>query len=243
MSTGTGDVVSGDASAGIKIVFFGPSLAGKTTTLSIFHAIKKREEPDAVYQFLKLEDKATQRTIGFDHAIFGLGSKNTTGGHDFKYHLFTVPGQDRFKAMRKVVSQGLQGLVIVIDSTKTQWEANKQSLLELFQILGDEMHNGNVSVQIMLNKMDLPADMRISSFEAAQLLVETGVKKNIAEAQVNIIETSCLQAVKDLSEIIKTGKWDPKDRPQSIQRIIQPIQMIIREILIKELRKRQEGKA
>ena len=95
----------------------------------------------------------------------------------------------------------------------------------------------------MLNKMDLPPDMRISSFEAAQLLVETGVKKNIAEAQVNIIETSCLQAVKDLSEIIKSGKWDAKDRPQSIQRIIQPIQMIIREILIKELRKRQEGKA
>lgn len=232
------EVVAGDSSAGIKIVFFGPSLAGKTTTLSIFHAIKKREDPDAVYQFLKLEDKATQRTIGFDHAIFGLGEKGSSGQHDFKYHLFTVPGQDRFHAMRRVVSQGLQGLVIVIDSTKTQWEANKESLLELFQILGEGITDGSISIQIMLNKMDLPADQRISSFEAAQLLVETGVKKNIADASVNIIETSCLLAVKDLAEIIKTGKLDPKERPQSIQRIIQPIQMIIREILIKELKKR-----
>lgn len=232
------DVVAGETSAGIKIVFFGPSLAGKTTTLSIFHAIKKREDPDAVYQFLKLEDKATQRTIGFDHAIFGLGERGSTG-HDFKYHLFTVPGQDRFKAMRKVVSQGLQGLVIVLDSTKTQWDANKVALAELFDVLGDTITDSSVAVQIMLNKMDLPSETRITSFEAAQLLVETKVKKNIADAQVNIIETSCLQAVKDLAEMIKSGKFDAKDRPESIQRIIQPIQMIIRDILIKELRKRQ----
>ena len=108
-------VTVGETAAGIKIVFFGPSLAGKTTTLSIFHAIRKREDPSSVYQFLKLEDKATQRTIGFDHAIFGLGDKGSSGQHDFKIHLFTVPGQDRFKAMRKVVAQGLQGLIVVID--------------------------------------------------------------------------------------------------------------------------------
>ena len=235
------DIKSGETSAGIKIVFFGPSLAGKTTTLSIFHAIRKREDPTSVYQFLKLEDKATQRTIGFDHAIFGLGDRNPSGQHDFKIHLFTVPGQDRFKAMRKVVSQGLQGLIIVIDSSKTQWEANKQSLKELFEIMGDKITSGEVAVQIMLNKMDLPPEQRISSYEAAQLLVDAGIKKDIGDAQVSILEVSCLNAVKDLAEVIKAGKFDPKDRPPSIQRIIQPIQMIIREILIKELRKRQQA--
>ncbi|OLS23225.1 MAG: Mutual gliding-motility protein MglA [Candidatus Heimdallarchaeota archaeon LC_3] len=232
-------VTVGETAAGIKIVFFGPSLAGKTTTLSIFHAIRKREDPSSVYQFLKLEDKATQRTIGFDHAIFGLGDKGTSGQHDFKIHLFTVPGQDRFKAMRKVVAQGLQGLIVVIDSSKAQWEANKISLSELFQIMGEQITSGQVAVQIMLNKMDLPQEQRISSFEAAQLLVDAGIKKNIGDAQVSILDVSCLQAVKDLAEVIKAGKFDPKDRPPSIQRIIQPIQMIIREILIKELRKRQ----
>ena len=221
------EVAVGETSAGIKIVFFGPSLAGKTTTLSIFHAIRKREDPSSVYQFLKLEDKATQRTIGFDHAIFGLGERGSSGQHDFKIHLFTVPGQDRFKAMRKVVSQGLQGCIVVIDSSKTQWEANKAALQELFQIMGPQLQDGTISVQIMLNKMDLPADQRITSFEAAQLLVETGVKKNIGEAQVNIIEVSCLQAVKDLAEVIKAGKFDHKDRPASIKRIIQQINMII----------------
>lgn len=233
------DISVGEASAGIKIVFFGPSLAGKTTTLSIFHAIKKREDPGSVYQFLKLEDKATQRTIVFDHAVFGIGEKNENGQHDLKVHLFTVPGQDRFKEMRKVVAQGLHGCIIVIDSSKTQWEANKASLKELFQIMGQQLIDGSIGVQIMLNKMDLPSVERISSFEAAQLLVETGVKKNIGDAQVNIIEVSCLQAVRDLAELIKAGKFDQKDRPPTIQRVIQPITMIIREILVKELRKQQ----
>ena len=200
------DDLKAESSAGIKIVFFGSSLAGKTTALSIFHAIKNQTDPDAVYKFQKIEDKVTHRTIALDHAIFGLGNKNTYGEHDFKYHLFTVPGQDRFKAMRKVISEGLQGLIIVIDSTKVQWEDNKASLVELFEFFGEHLNDGSIAVQIMLNKMDLPKEARITSYDAAKLLVETKIKKNINEAQVNIIETSCLQAVKDLSYAIKSGE-------------------------------------
>lgn len=233
------DDLKAESSAGIKIVFFGSSFAGKTTALSIFHAIKNQTDPDAVYKFQKIEDKVTHRTIALDHAVFGLGNKNISGEHEFKYHLFTVPGQDRFKAMRRVVSEGLQGLVIVIDSTKVQWEDNKAALLELFEFFGDDLYNGNIAVQIMLNKMDLPQTSRITSYDAAKLLVETKVKKNFNEAQVNIIETSCLQAVRDLTDAIKAGTLkDPKSYPPSVQRIMQPITNIVREILIKDLKKR-----
>ncbi len=69
------DDLKAESSAGIKIVFFGSSLAGKTTALSIFHAIKNQTDPDAVYKFQKIEDKVTHRTIALDHAIFGLGNK------------------------------------------------------------------------------------------------------------------------------------------------------------------------
>ena len=235
------DDIKADSSAGIKIVFFGSSLAGKTTALSIFHAIKNQTDPDAVYKFQKIEDKVTHRTIALDHATFGLGNKNTSGEHEFKYHLFTVPGQDRFKKMRKVVSDGLQGLVIVIDSTKVQWEDNKQSMIELFEFFGEGLTNGSIAVQIMLNKMDLPQGDRITSYDAARLLVETKVKENLRDAQINIIETSCLQAVKDLSAAIKAGQLkDPKNYPQSVQRIIQPVNNVIREILVRDLKKRQE---
>ena len=162
------ELVFEESQQGIKIVFWGPTMAGKTTALSLFHAIKKKEDPESVYNFLKLEDKQTERTIGFDQATFGLGGGP---GKGFKYHLFTTPGQDRFKSMRKIVINGVQGLIVVIDSEKARWEENKNSLTELFEVLGSKIYAGEVKIAIMLNKMDLPADTRISAADVGKLMI------------------------------------------------------------------------
>ncbi|MFX0014232.1 MAG: ADP-ribosylation factor-like protein [Promethearchaeota archaeon] len=228
------ELVFEEAQKGIKIVFWGPTLAGKTTALSLFHAIKKKEDPESVYQFLKLEDKATERTIGFDQATFGLG---TGPGKGFKYHLFTTPGQDRFKSMRKIVVNGLHGLIVVIDSEKARWEENKDSLTELFQILGEKLYNREVKMAIMLNKMDLPADTRISAADVGKLMLEAGISDKLRDTFASTFEVSCLEALVALKEAWGKGEWNPKLRPQPVQRIIQPIQMVIRDILISELRK------
>jgi len=228
------ELVFEEAQKGIKIVFWGPTLAGKTTALSLFHAIKKKEDPESVYNFLKLEDKATERTIGFDQATFGLGTGPGTG---FKYHLFTTPGQDRFKSMRKIVVNGLHGLIVVVDSESARWEENKDSLTELFQILGEKLYNREVKMAIMLNKMDLPAETRISTADVGRLMLEAGVSDKLRDTFASTFEVSCLEALEALKEAWGKGEWNPKRRPQAVQRIIQPIQMVIRDILISELRK------
>ncbi|MFW9854029.1 MAG: ADP-ribosylation factor-like protein [Candidatus Thorarchaeota archaeon] len=228
------EVVFEESKQGIKIVFWGATMAGKTTALSLFHAIKKREDPESVYNFLKLEDKATERTIGFDQATFGLG---TGTGREFKYHLFTTPGQDRFKSMRKIVVNGLHGIIIVLDSESARWEENKTSLTELFEILEDKLVNGEVKLQIMLNKMDLPVDTRISAADVGRLMVEAGVSDKLRDTFASVHEVSCLEALHSLKETWSSGNWNPKSRPQPVQRIIMPIQQVIRDILIEELRK------
>ncbi|MHA2244597.1 MAG: ADP-ribosylation factor-like protein [Candidatus Hodarchaeales archaeon] len=228
------ELVFEEAQKGIKIVFWGPTLAGKTTALSLFHAIKKKEDPESVYNFLKLEDKATERTIGFDQATFGLG---TGQGKGFKYHLFTTPGQDRFKSMRKIVVNGLHGIIVVIDSEKARWDENKDSLTELFQILGEKLLNREVKMAIILNKMDLPAETRISAADVGRLMLEAGVSDKLRDTFASTFEVSCLEALVTLKDAWGRGEWNPKRRPQSVQRIIQPIQMVIRDILVSELRK------
>jgi len=227
------ELVFEESQQGIKIVFWGPTLAGKTTALSLFHAIKKKEDPESVYNFLKLEDKATERTIGFDQATFGLG----TGSKGFKYHLFTTPGQDRFKSMRKIVINGLHGMIVVIDSEKARWEENKVSLKELFDILGDKLYSREVKMAIMLNKMDLPVDTRISAADVGRLMIEAGVSDKLRDTFASTFEVSCLEALNALKEAWSRGEWNPKNRPQPVQRIIQPIQMVIRDILVSELQK------
>ena len=227
------EVVFEESGSGIKIVIWGATMSGKTTALSLFHAIKKKEDPDSVYQFLKLEDKLTERTIGFDQATFGLGG----AGKQFKYHIFTVPGQDRFKSMRKIVINGLHGLIVVLDSERARWEENKTSLIELFDVLGDKIYSGEIKIAIMLNKMDLPVDTRISAQEVGQLMIEAGVSDRLRDTFSSVFEVSCLEALVSLKEAWQSGEWNPKRRPQQVQRIIQPIQMVIRDILISELSK------
>jgi small GTP-binding protein len=229
------ELVFEESQQGIKIVIWGPTMAGKTTALSLFHAIKKKEDPESVYNFLKLEDKQTERTIGFDQATFGLGGGP---GKGFKYHLFTTPGQDRFKSMRKIVINGVQGLIVVIDSEKARWEENRNSLTELFEILGTEIYAGEVKLAIMLNKMDLPSDTRISAVDVGRLMIESGVSDKLRDTFASTFEVSCLNALNSLRETWSQGEWNPKQRPQAVQRIIQPIQMVIRDILISELQKR-----
>ncbi len=230
------ELVFEETQQGIKIVFWGPTMAGKTTALSLFHAIKKKEDPESVYNFLKLEDKQTERTIGFDQATFGLGGGP---GKGFKYHLFTTPGQDRFKSMRKIVINGVQGIIVVIDSERARWDENRVSLTELFEILGTKIYSGEVKIAIMLNKMDLPSDTRISAVDVGRLMIVSGVSDKLRDTFASTFEVSCLNALNSLRESWGKGEWNPKQRPQAVQRIIQPIQMVIRDILISELQKRR----
>ena len=229
------ELVFEESQQGIKIIFWGATMAGKTTALSLFHAIKKKENPDSVYNFLKLEDKATERTIGFDQATFGLG---TGSGKGFKYHLFTTPGQDRFRSMRKIVVNGLHGLIVVLDSEKARWTENKDSLIELFDILGESIYNREVKLAIMLNKMDLPVETRISAADVGRLMLEAGVSDKLRDTFASTFEVSCLDALTALKEAWSKGEWNPKRRPQAVQRIIQPIQMVLRDILVSQLRKK-----
>lgn len=231
-----------------KIVFWGPTMAGKTTALTIFKVLKTLEDPDNVFKWLKLEDP-TGRTLFFDQGIFGVGRDKATGLPYLKYHIFTVPGQDRHAAQRKVVLQGAHGLVVVIDSEQSRWEENKGSLIEVNNLVGDRLANGSLPYQILLNKMDLPKDERISSLEVGKLLVESGANDNLRDAAVRIIESSCLAARNDLKELLATqareeitdaeGRLKKEKRPPSVKRVALPVESLIREILIQVMKQQK----
>ncbi len=228
----------------VKIVFWGPTLAGKTTALTITKVLKSLEDPENVYKFLKLEDP-TGRTLFFDQAIFGIG-KTAAGLPILKYHLFTVPGQERHAGQRKVVLRGAHGLIVVIDSEKSRWEENKFALQEINDLAGDKLTSGALPYFIMLNKMDLPKDQRISSLEVSKLLSESGVTSSLRDAAVRIIEVSCLDARDDLKSLLSSGdrtqivdengRLRKEYRPQSVIRVIKSVESLIREIIVQMMK-------
>jgi len=238
----------------VKICFWGASLSGKTTALSIYKTLKTLENPESVYQWLKLEDPSG-RTLFFDQAVFSLGRSEKPGLPYLKYHVYTVPGQIRHKGQRKVVLEGSHGLIILLDSSRSQWAFNRQALEELNNLVGSELADGTLPFKLVLNKMDLPAEERISAVDVGELLVEAGVSERLRDAYANIIETSCLKAANDLKKVLvqikeigakdrykdsKTGRWIRSTLPVSVQRLMQPVEELLREVIVRVLRKKSQ---
>ena len=92
-----------------KIVYYGCGLCGKTTNLQYIH---RKINPDARGKLVSIATEE-ERTLYFDFLPLTLG---TVKGMQTRFHLYTVPGQRYYNASRKLVLQGVDGVVFVADS-------------------------------------------------------------------------------------------------------------------------------
>ncbi|RKZ28750.1 gliding-motility protein MglA [bacterium] len=133
-----------------KIVYYGPGLSGKTTNLLFIHKkIPAKHRSDMV-------SLATDgdRTLFFDflplvtHAVKGFKTK---------FQLYTVPGQVFYNATRKLVLQGVDGIVFVADSAWNRMNDNHESFINMKENLEDyEITLEEVPYVLQFNKRDLP---------------------------------------------------------------------------------------
>jgi signal recognition particle receptor subunit beta len=107
-----------------KIVFYGPGLGGKTTTLQYIHGATKPENRGKLVSLAT----PTDRTLYFDFLPIRLQRIRNMG---VRLQLFTVPGQVYYSATRKLVLTGADGIVFVADSQSARIEANQESLEDL----------------------------------------------------------------------------------------------------------------
>src|SRR5660398_207038 len=92
-----------------KIVYYGCGLCGKTTNIQY---IPKTVNPDARGKLVSIATEE-ERTLYFDFLPLSLG---TVKGMKTRFHRYTVPGQSCYNASRKLVLQGVDGVVFVADS-------------------------------------------------------------------------------------------------------------------------------
>jgi signal recognition particle receptor subunit beta len=115
-----------------KLVFYGPGLGGKTTTLQYIHATTKPEHRGKMVSLAT----PTDRTLYFDFLPLRVPRVR---GMSVRLQLFTVPGQVYYGATRKLVLSGADGVVFVADSQAGRMDANQESLEDLHANLSD--HN------------------------------------------------------------------------------------------------------
>ena len=133
----------------LKIVYYGPGLSGKTTNLEYIYQLI---DPSHKGKMVSLKTKE-ERTIFFDFMQFELPPIQ---GKKPKFSLYTVPGQHYYAASRKIILNGADGVVFVVDSQSNRLMDNLDSILDLEQNLIQQNRSlEEIPWVLQYNKRDL----------------------------------------------------------------------------------------
>ncbi|MDW7773690.1 MAG: GTPase domain-containing protein [Desulfobulbaceae bacterium] len=189
----------------VKIVYYGPGRGGKTTNLEY---INRRFKNQIQSEMVSLKTHG-DRTLFFDFLPFDMGQIK---GFDIKIQLYTVPGQVKYNATRKLVLKGVDGLVFVADAQKQMREKNIRSLNQLHENLLEFKESiFRIPLVLQYNKVDLrnqgvpilPTEvlekdlnskLKVPSFESSAL---TGY--NVPETLKKIISLTVVHIQRKLS--------------------------------------------
>ncbi|MBT8341309.1 MAG: gliding motility protein [Desulfatitalea sp.] len=173
----------------VKIVYVGPGRGGKTTNLEfIFQHIRHRIQSDMVS--IKTHG---DRTLFFDFLPFDLGQIQ---GYKIKTQLYTVPGQVKYNATRKLVLKGVDGIVFVADSMEVMREKNIVAMENLVENLShyDIDIYDKFPIILQYNKRDLAdEDVALLDIETMESDLNAKLKAPFFEASAvkgnNVIAT------------------------------------------------------
>lgn len=133
-----------------KIIYYGPSLGGKTTNLQWVYQHTAQEQKSKLVAL----NTDVERTLFFDFLPLNVGEIR---GYKTRFHLYSVPGQVVYDASRRLILRGLDGVVFVADSQVERMEENLESLRNLernLELQGYDIRE--IPLVIQYNKRDLP---------------------------------------------------------------------------------------
>jgi mutual gliding-motility protein MglA len=166
-----------------KIVYYGCGLCGKTTNIQYIH---RKINPQVKGKLVSIATEE-ERTLYFDFLPLTLG---TVRGMKTRFHLYTVPGQSYYNASRKLVLQGVDGVVFVADSQVTRLDENVESYLNLWDNLlaqGDDL--SRLGFVIQMNKRDLVDIFSVNDLSDLLNHTESPVLPAAAVNGVGVFET------------------------------------------------------
>lgn len=138
-----------------KIVYYGPGLSGKTTNL---RGIRDLIAPENRGRLVTLCTRC-ERTVFFDFLPVNFAR---IGDTRVKLHLYSVPGQAYYALSRRVILDGVDGIVFVADSQKERTEANLNTMDDLEHNLSSYgLDAGRIPLVLQFNKRDLPGIMPV----------------------------------------------------------------------------------
>jgi len=142
-----------------KIVYYGPGLSGKTTNL---RKIRDIILPEHRGRLVTLCTRG-ERTVFFDFLPINFA---TIGNDRVRLHLYSVPGQAYYSLSRRVILDGVDGIVFVADSQTERIDASVNSIEDLETNLESYgLKLSEVPTVLQFNKRDLPSISSVDDME------------------------------------------------------------------------------
>ncbi len=167
----------------LKIVYYGPSLSGKTTNLEqIYTHVDPRRRSELVS--LKTHE---DRTLFFDFLQLELGK---VGSLTPKIQLYTVPGQAYYEASRKLVLKGADGVVFVVDSASERLWENIEAWMNMYAHLESlQIPLNKLPILVQFNKQDLPTALKPEKLKMAMDIQDITTTSAIASQGQGVFDT------------------------------------------------------
>ncbi|MFZ5760095.1 MAG: GTP-binding protein [Thermodesulfobacteriota bacterium] len=171
----------------IKIVYYGPGRGGKTTNLDY---INKKYKQRIKTEMVSIKTHG-DRTLFFDFLPVDIGQIH---GFDIKIQLYTVPGQVKYNATRKLVLKGVDGIVFVADLQQERRDSNIKSLEQMKEnLLSHNKDVFKIPLVLQYNKIDLKGQVPLLTVEEMEqdLNRELKVPAFVASAVTgeNVVDT------------------------------------------------------
>ena len=166
-----------------KIVYCGPGMSGKTTNLVHIH---RTLSPEARGDLVTL-DTDQERTLFFDFFPVELGQSQ---GYQVRFNMYTVPGQSYYEACRRVVLEGVDGIVFVADSHPERLDDNLDSYRMMLKNLASfDIDIKRFPAVLQYNKRDGPDPLPLGTLEKALGLNGIPVFASVAVNGSGVMET------------------------------------------------------
>jgi len=180
----------------IKIVYFGPALSGKTTSIkALFSDFGKDKD---VYSI----ESTVNRTLFFDYGTVTFQNQEWA----LKIHIYTTTGQDFYFVTRPITLRAVDGVIFVIDSHEDVYDRNLISWQELISYFNKDI--SNLPIIIAFNKQDLE-----DKFNSIDFLRDIGYYKykNIDTRFTSAIKgEGILDCFEDILRLVLNKYYDNK---------------------------------
>jgi len=137
----------------IKIVYYGPAMSGKTTSIKYLFSFFNREDT------LNSIDSTIGRTLFFDFGVLQFEGAEWS----LKFLIYSATGQDFYASTRPATLNGVDGIIFVVDSRVQCLQHNIRSWGELRSMFREDLYN--LPLVIALNKCDFDETQKIMDHE------------------------------------------------------------------------------